>query len=246
MCLRLTCLGCLLALVGCSNLPTLPTPWSSDSEDSVPGIVAPSTTLLELKKLAKQGKNASTEQQQATSKKLTEMIKQENDPTIRAQIVRTLGHYNTLLAGEVLAAALLDKETQVRVAGCEAWVRRGRQQMITSLGGAMEAVGALSGALNKKNHIDVRLAAAKGLGQIGDSHAVAALAGALGEADSSWRRTDPALQHRVVRSLEGISGQKYGNDFGAWQQYARGERPPSKTPAVEESVADRFRRLSPF
>ena len=238
----LACLGCLLALAGCSSLST---PWSPAPPDAAPGVVAPSKTLSELKKLAKQAKGASVDQKRATSEKLTEMIKREDDPIIRAQIVRTLGHYDTLLAGEVLAAALLDSEPQVRVAGCEAWVRRGRQQMIGSLGGAMEAVDALSGALDKKNHIDVRLAAAKGLGELGDSHAVAALADALGQADSSWQRTDPALQYRIVQSLERISGQKYHNDFAAWQQYARGERPPHVAPA-KESLADKMRRFSPF
>ena len=232
-CVRLTCLGFLLALAGCG---TIPTPWSRAQRDTVQGVVAPSKRLADLRSLAKQAKSASVEQQRATSEELTEMIKREDDPAIRAQIVRTLGHYDTLLAGEVLAAALRDSEPAVRIAGCRAWVRRGGQQ----------AIDALGRALKDDDQIDVRLAAAKGLGQLGDSGAVEALAGALGEADSSWRRTDPALQYRIVKSLEGISGQRYGNDFGAWQQYARSERPRVKAPAVEEALADRFRRLSPF
>ena len=229
----LACLGCLLALAGCSSLST---PWSPAPPDAAPGVVAPSKTLSELKKLAKQANGASVDQKRATSEKLTEMIKREDDPVIRAQIVRTLGHYDTLLAGEVLSASLRDSEPAVRVAGCRAWVRRGGKQ----------AIDALGRALKDDDQIDVRLAAAKGLGQLGDFHAVEALAGALGEADSSWRRTDPALQYRIVKSLEGISGQRYGNDFGAWQQYARSERPRVKAPAVEEALADRCRRLSPF
>ncbi|MCH8924105.1 MAG: HEAT repeat domain-containing protein [Planctomycetes bacterium] len=220
-------------LDGCAS----PAQWfSNDTHDEVEGVVAPSKTLLELKKLAKQAKGASADQKRATSVKLTEMIKREDDPAIRAQIIRTLGHYDTPLAGEVLAASLRDSDPAVRIAGCKAWVRRRGK----------EAVGELSGALKEKNHIDVRLAAAEGLGQLGDADAVEALASALGKADASWQRTDPALQYRIVKSLERITGRSYHNDFGAWQQYARGERPRVEARPVEESLADKFRRFSPF
>ena len=236
-CVALASVGCLLSLAGCANFSASPSSWfSNDTRDTSAGIVAPSETLAELKKLAKQAKGASPKQKRHTSEKLTEMIKREEDPALRAQIVRTLGHYDTLLAGDVLRASLRDSEAEVRVAGCRAWTRRAGKA----------AVRALGGALSKDDNIDVRLAAAQGLGQLGDVSAVAVLADALGEAESSWRRTDPALQYRIVQSLEAITGQGYRNNFEAWQQYARGARPSATSAEPTESLADKIRRVLPF
>ena len=78
---------------------------------------------------------------------------------------------------------------------------------------------------------DVRLAAAKALGETKNREAVAALGEALDD-------SDPAMQYRAVLSLKQVTGKDLGNDVNRWQQYVKGE-PPEPTP----SLAERIRRL---
>ena len=79
---------------------------------------------------------------------------------------------------------------------------------------------------------DVRLAAARDMGQTKDATAITALADALSD-------SDPAMQRRAVESLRALSKKDFGNDVSAWQQYAKGENPQLKEP----TLAERFRKL---
>ena len=79
---------------------------------------------------------------------------------------------------------------------------------------------------------DVRLAAAKALGETKSPEAVPALGEALTD-------TDPAMQYRAVLSLQKVTGKDLGNDVGRWQQYVKGQQPTATSP----SLAERFLRL---
>ena len=103
-----------------------------------------------------------------------------------------------------------------------AWGRRGGK----------ESVDELCKLLNSDSDMDVRLAAARALGQTKEKIAMPQLADALSD-------SDPAMQHRLVQSLKNVSGKDFGGDVEAWRQYAKGE-PVQEKPV---SVAERFRKL---
>ena len=84
--------------------------------------------------------------------------------------------------------------------------------------GDAQAVKLLSEALRSDVDADVRLAAAKALGETKNPAAVAALGEALTDAD-------PAMQYRAVLSLKKVTGKDLGNDVDRWQQYVKGEQP---------------------
>jgi HEAT repeat protein len=94
-------------------------------------------------------------------------------------------------------------------------------------------VAQLSELLKSDVDTDVRLAAARALGQTHDQAAVAALGAALED-------RDPAMQYRAVQSLQELTGKNLGNNVERWQQYVRGEAPKTQEPT---SLAERFRKM---
>jgi len=212
-------------LAGCAELPELAW-WPSLGEqvtDHVPGVSPPSRRLADLEELGRKAARSDPQQVQQVSAELARTIQTEEDPLIRATVIRTLGQYPGATADSVLRAALNDPDTGVRVAACEVWgIRAGP-----------EAVTALSDALASDVDVDVRLAAARALGRTGDRAAIAALGEVLDD-------KDPALQYRAVLSLRSITGEDFDNDVNRWQQYVKGEIPPTRPPV---SLADQLRRL---
>ena len=215
--------GCVLAGIwGCAGKRWGHSLWGSSPPDTVAGVKPPAEKIKELQELAKRAPKASTDEQQRWSSDLAQQIKNEPDPLVRLQIVRTLSVLRTPLSSAVLQAALGDTDADVRIACCDAWGARG----------GAEAVQELSKVLTSDTNVDVRLAAARNMGQTKDATAITALADALSD-------SDPAMQRRAVESLRVLSHKDFGNDVGAWQQYAKGEKPQLKEP----SLAERFRKL---
>ena len=218
------CLLLLLA-VGCADFAGVVPPWLTQQEPpgELPGVVAPVDRIAGLRELAKQGPTSSPERQQRVADQLAESIAAEEDPLVRAEIIRTLAGYGAATATRVLHAAVEDPDEDVRIAACRAWATRGDA----------EAIAVLGRTLTGDTDVDVRLAAASALGESRDPAAVAALEPALSD-------KDPALQYRAVLSLRTITGQDFGNDVRRWQQYVRGELPAPPRPV---SVVERFREL---
>ncbi len=92
---------------------------------------------------------------------------------------------------------------------------------------------ALQEALGSETDADVRLAAARALGQTGDAGAVPALGTALED-------RDPAMQYRAVSSLRQVAPQDQGNDVDRWRAYIKGEPPP---PAKPFSLTEKLRSM---
>ena len=210
------------AMVGCAESGTATSwmPWGRDNSQ-VAGIASPSQRISDLKALADQAGKKSPDEKQRISEQLASAIRNEGDPLIRAELIRTLGAYPTPTADAVLRAALGDPDTDVRVAACGAWSRRG----------SSEAIQLLGDTLRGDTDTDVRLAAARALGQTGDQSAVAPLGDALAD-------KDPAIQYRAVLALREVTGKDFGNDVTRWQQYARGEVPAAEP---STSIAERVR-----
>lgn len=212
-----------LTIAGCAaqNRPQW-LAWNKPKEEPAPHVKTGGERLEELRKLASEVKKLPAGEAERISTDLAQAIPKEQDPLLRAQMIRTLAMFPTDTAGRVLAAGMADSEKDVRVAACEAWGQRG----------GPEAVQRLSEALNADTNIDVRLAAARSLGSCPDQKTVAALGLALED-------RDPALQRRAVQSLEKVTGKRYGNDVVAWREYVQGRDPK---PQGESMVSRIFRR----
>ena len=222
---------CLLAIgsAGCKNVDVTADPaglWPFSREprtDKVPGLATPAERVAALRKLTERASRAGPDEQERISRELAQAIRKEADPSLRAEIVQTLGHYPTESAGLTLRSALSDSEADVRTAACEAWGRRGGPEAVELLGGVV------SGDIDP----DVRLAAIRALGNTGDPKAVDALRGAL--ADS-----DPATQRRVMLSLREVTGKDFGGDARKWQDHLNG-RSPEQDSSIW--VVERFQKL---
>jgi HEAT repeat protein len=222
--LMLLCCVAVAMASGCAEMDILPTwvPFQGTVTDKVPGVVTPAERKAELKKLSDAAAASSPTERQRISQQLVASIRTEKNPLIRVEILRTLGHYPGPDADAILKAALADSDTHVRVVACEAWGRHSDA----------EAVKLLSNMLRADVNPDVRLAAAKALGETKSPEAVPALGEALTD-------TDPAMQYRAVLSLQKVTGKDLGNDVGRWQQYVKGQQPTATSP----SLAERFLRL---
>ena len=209
---------------GCAEMDFLPSwmPFQEPASDQMAGVVSPAVRIAELRELSAKAAKCSPEERLQVSERLARSIRNEQDPLIRVEIISALGSYPGPTADAILKAALSDVDTQVRIAACESWGRRGDDG----------AVKLLVESLRSDVDIDVRLAAAKALGETRNSAAVEALGEALED-------SDPAMQYRAVLSLQQATGKDLGNDVYRWQQYVKGEIPEPK-PTLAESLRRMF------
>jgi len=220
-----------LGLVGCNSGlplfdPVVDTLWPYAEKDQTT-LRTPAERLEALEQLARDASSYDAKRQHEVSFVLSQQFRDESDPLIRRQLVVTLSQYPTDDAAAVLHQALTDAHPEVRIATCEALAKRG----------GAAALAALDTALREDKDLDVRLAAARWLGEFPDQGAVAALGGAL-------ENSDPAMQYMAVQSLKKVTGANLGNDVNAWRQFVKTGRPPTtKNPT---NVAERLRNLYPF
>jgi HEAT repeat protein len=215
-------IGCLLAVTvaGCANRSWMPFHTEPDRLDGVP---SPSERVAKLQKLAENAKTTEPAQKQKIAEELAQEIKKEDDALIRAEIVRTLATYPSPAADAILRAAVNDPDVDVRVMACGVWGKRGDA----------EAAKLLGGVLTSDIDREVRLAAARALGQTHDPAAIASLGTALED-------SDPAMQYRAVISLRSVSGRDFGNDVNLWREYVKNG---SVKPAESGTLAERLRHL---
>ena len=192
-------------------------PFQGPASDTMAGVVSPRERIEQLRKLSETAASATPAQHQQVSEQLAASIRTEKDPLIRLEIIRTLGHYPGPSADAILKAALSDPEARIRATACEAWGKRNDAQ----------AVALLSEALRSDVDADVRLAAAEALGETKNPAAAAALGEALGD-------SDPAMQYRVVLSLQQATGKDFGNSVERCQQYVKQQRPQGAGPSLAE------------
>jgi HEAT repeat protein len=218
-------LGLLLcAAVGCAGSRDQSSFWPwQEKKKGPPGMVSPTEQLAMLHELAQKSESRTAQQKQQVAGLLLSMLAKEQDPLLRAEIVRTLRKFPTPESLVAVQGALKDSEADVRVAACEALGRMGGPQ----------AVGGLSEALRGDVDVDVRMAAARALGETRDPASLVALGSALDD-------KDPAMQYQAVASLKNVTGKDLGNDVRRWQQFVKGELPE---PAPPVSIAERMRHM---
>ncbi len=225
---RLTTLFLALGLIlpaGCRRFDVGPSwlPFQNESDDDIVGVTLPQEKVGRLRSLASNSAYATPQQKQETSVELARSLATEEDLTIRIEIVRALGEFPGAEADLALSKALSDSESDVRVAACEVWGKRGDAEAVQQLSSI------LSGDIDK----DVRLAAARALGHSKSPAAIAALGTMLED-------KDPAMRYRAVLSLREITGRDFDSDVRRWQEYVKNGSPQ---PAESTSVAQRFRSI---
>src|SRR5271157_3931841 len=211
-----------LLLSGCEMLPSW-VPFQGKTTDTIPGLVTPAQKMTQLKKLRLDARESNPELKRQVVDYLTESIRTEPDALIRSEIIKTLGEYPLPSALPVLKAALQDPDPDVRITACDALGKRPDA----------DAAELLVGILQNDKVQDVRLAAARGLGQTKDQRAIAALGDVLTD-------PDPAMQRRAVVSLENITGKDLGNNVDRWQKFVKEEHPQ---PAGPLSIAEKIKKM---
>jgi hypothetical protein len=162
---------------------------------------------------------ASPAEAERLSTELVQRIQNEQDPLVRAEIVKMFGEHPTGTGAAVLKAGLNypgpDPDPEVRGAICRAWAKIGGDDARTML----------SAALANDRDVDVRVQAAKSLGQFKDAGNMQALAGALED-------TDIAVQHTAMQSMKAVSGRDYGENAQQWSEYAKSGAAGQETPSI--------------
>ena len=172
-------------------------------------------------------KGGPTEKQKVADD-LARSIQTEQDPLVRKQIIRTLATIPNETASAVLFTAIKDPAPEIREEVCLDWGTRAKAAATARKGapappGSIEDTAARLRAetLSGDTNVDVRLAAARALGNIQkDPRAVGALALAL-------RDSDPAIQYCAVASLKETSGKDFGGDVSKWTAWAASVVPPA-------------------
>jgi HEAT repeat protein len=164
------------------------------------------------------------ERQEELSQDLALELEQEPDPLYRIEIIRALGASSSAAAEGGLRKAVKDPNSDVRMAACTAWRKRGGES----------AAKVLSEVLIGDSDRIVRVAAARALGELKDPSTVRSLGLAL-------EQDDPALQYACIESLKRISGKDYGSDLSAWQEFAAGGNPPEEKSSIAKGFQSLFR-----
>jgi HEAT repeat protein len=167
--------------------------------------------------------------QESAVAELTQRLKDERSPVMRAELIRTLGAFAVPAAHSAVLASMTDESGHVRIAACKSlsrWPSR-------------EGLQALTQAISGDSDLDVRIAAAREMRgfrqfEAGEVDIPQALRPALDD-------NDPALQLAAMQSLQSLTGRtEYGQSVATWREYLDGNDP---APPPGPSLAERFGQL---
>ncbi|MFO0817841.1 MAG: HEAT repeat domain-containing protein [Pirellulales bacterium] len=222
-------LGLMFALSGCADgpfglaryNPVLIDEWKQDEKYGA----SFHKRLEEMQEWESNAASLPAAQQMQISQQLNELVRSEQNVVLVAQAVRTQAALPQESALETLRFATTHPQSEVRIAACRAWARKG----------GTEAAETLARVLGSDTDIDVRVEAARELKRFPSPATIQSLGVALDD-------PNPALQHRCVESLKLVTGKNYGEDVRAWREYvASGQAQPSAAPSIADRVFGVFR-----
>lgn len=218
-------LATVAAVTGCADGPIpglasmnpwLRSEWAAD-EKFGPTFFQKQTELARLRTAAPSMNPA---ERAKLANQLAERFREENSHVLRAEIARTLSTFPDEIAEQTLIIAAADQDSDVRRLACEGLSRRSTES----------ALKTLSNVLSSESDLDVRLAAARGLGTFNNPVAVNSLGAALDDQDAAMRFT-------AMQSLKSSTGKDYGTSVVAWKEYVQGGNPaPPPGPSVAQQL----------
>lgn len=178
--------------------------------------------VADLAKLRSRVRNLTPAELEQAASELSQRLRDEPSPVMRAELVRTLGELPSAAARTAVLGAASDESPHVRIAACKALSRQPTPEGFESL----------SQAVAGDSDMDVRIAAARSLGQFQQFESAPALRPALDD-------NDPALQLAAMQSLQSVTGRsEYGTDHrwvATWREYLGGGTPtPPPAPTLAE------------
>ena len=190
--------------------PSIRADWKADEK------IAPSfhRQVEELQALRSSASSMSEAQQAEKLAVLLPLLNSKEHPMLRAEVARTLGEFTSPGALQGLRQAVRDEDEAVRAIACKGWGKRRDE----------EAVQVLAKVVGSDTEFDVRIEAARQLGNFSNSQlALDTLGRALDE-------KDPAMQLAVTKSLTKLTGRPYGNQVSAWREFFQGKEPQVEQP----------------
>lgn len=176
----------------------------------------------ELAQLRSQAASLPAPKQEETVQQLITQLDVERSSALRGELLRTLAVFPSGAAQQALERAASDEAVTVRRVACRVLGERKQTS----------ALPILASAVREDASLDVRLTAAKALGQIPDPAAAQALRPALDD-------NDPALQIVAMESLAALTGKPYRQSVSAWREYLDGGSPPPvPAPAVAQQLRE--------
>lgn len=174
--------------------------------------------------------NGTQQDQQNAAKFLAEIVRRDSILLHRIYAVKLLGQLDCPASLKALQEATEDSNSEIRIAAI------GSLEQLP----ADDSLPRLQEILMDDSNTDVRLAAARAIGEFSGEQAITAVAVALDD-------RDPALQRRVMQSLEKISGETLGTDLVAWEQYVKATTGDSITPTqkTQPTLDDYFENDAP-
>ncbi|MEM7456994.1 MAG: HEAT repeat domain-containing protein [Planctomycetota bacterium] len=173
--------------------------------------------------------NGPADSQAPVASRLTEIVNRDPILLMRIHATSLLGDLNCPTSISGLADASSDNDHRVRLEAVRSWSRMPGQVAVPRL---QEMIGS-------DTNIDVRLAATTALGNFPGQQSVQALSLALED-------RDPAMQLKATESLAMVTGEEFGPNVQAWQQYVNNtapvvpmsspvSRPPESTASTTDS-----------
>ncbi|MGI9495106.1 MAG: HEAT repeat domain-containing protein [Mariniblastus sp.] len=160
--------------------------------------------------------NGTQQDQQNAAKFLAEIVRRDSILLHRIYAVKLLGQLDCPASLKALQEATEDSNSEIRIAAI------GSLEQLP----ADNSLPRLQEILMDDTNTDVRLAAARAIGEFSGEQAITAVAVALDD-------QDPALQRRVMQSLEKISGEPLGIDLVAWEKYVKATTSDSISPTLK-------------
>ena len=165
-----------------------------------------------------------SDRQEKTSQYLSDII--TNDPILllRIEATRLLGELDTETALSALLIASKDREFEVRLASI-----RSLQNRSEDLAGQV-----LAGLASSDSNINVRIRATAALGRYDTAITKQVLADVI-------KDPNPAIQLRAAEALATMTGQDFGTDIRAWQEYLQEttlEEPSDSSRTAEQDSSD--------
>lgn len=219
----------LLGFAGCASNGAIVDPliyWDKDD----PEILAkygptPTQRIQSLDSVANRASGLSQADRTRHSTNISKELGEESNSVIRVHMVRALAKLNTPEAFAGLKSSLYDSDEAVR------------REAVTAMGVTKnpEAVALLGDVLIRDRDYDVRLSAAKSLGEFSSGAAHEALVPALDA-------RDPAMRFAAIESLRKSSKVDYQGDTAKWREFAQGGNPEPPTTSIAEQLIPSFLR----